>query len=95
MKKQYSAWTYVGVAFGVLVVDFIFVPAFAYALGDASYIALPGTVAAALGGLVCIWAFLSCPRTHRIPKAVCLLCLVAGLFVALYCTTRYVYFGLR
>jgi hypothetical protein len=77
-----------------LALSVLVVPAFSYALGPRSYVALPGTLTGIATAVICSWAFMQCPRRPLLPKLVTFLLLVPGLYIGFDCLSTYLMFGL-
>ena len=89
-----SHWIPVYWSLGALFLSALLVPMFTYPMGGRTHAALPGTLASVATAGVCAWAFVACPRRHRIPKLVTFLLLLPALYIGFDCVSRYLMFGL-
>jgi len=90
-----SPWLFVPFSLMALVLSVLVVARFAFGLGAYSFVALPGTLTGIVTAVICIWAFLQCPRRPLLPKLLTFLVLIPSLYIGIYCLSTYLMFGLR
>ena len=89
-----SRWLPVYVSLGALFLAALLVPMFTYPTGT-PYVGLPGAVAGVATAIVCAWAFITCPRSQRLPKISTFVLLLPGLYVGFDCLSTYLTFGIN
>lgn len=88
-RPEPPPWIYVGWQLLVMLPVLVLVPAFAHG----RYVALPGTALAVVAGVVCVWAFIQCPRRAVTPKTLTFLIMLPALYIAARCLTSYLAWG--